>query len=285
MIIDAHYHLEEEMETVDALLARMKENKVDRVALIPKMQQPVHVSGVVKKAGDLLPHLLMSRARFLGMILYNSTVTSDGRMSTLGVKYDLYHEPDNHYIDVVLQQYLDKFYGWIFVNPKKADPLEEIAKWHGRQGWIGVKTHPFWHQCPVALLDDTSAFCVENKLPLLMHLGGDDACGDFRYLPGRHPELKIIYAHAAVPHYRAVWEYAEIKQNIYIDLSSPIFTNESILSEAVDAMGAERCLFGTDGPYGGATQKRILDQVHRLNLTAGELDLILGGNFMRLIRG
>ena len=271
------------METVDALLEQMQLNSVNRVALIPKLQEPVHLGGLVKTASDLLPRLLMSRVRFLGLLLYNSTVTSDGKLSTLGKKYTLYHKPDNQYIDDVIQTHPDKFYGWIFVNPKTSDPLAEIERWHGRHGWIGVKTHPFWHNYPIALLDDAAAFCAEKDLPILIHLGSDQACGDYRYLPERHPDLRVIYAHAAVPHYREVWKYAKNKENIFVDTSSPIFTNERILVEVIEALSAEKCLYGTDGPYGDSTQRQMLGRIQRIRLSDNEREQILGKNFLQLI--
>ncbi|NIV15212.1 MAG: amidohydrolase family protein [Aliifodinibius sp.] len=283
MIIDAHYHLEELIEPVEALLEQMQHINVERVSLIPKMQEPVHLSGVVKKASDLLPRLLMSRVRFFGLLLYNSTITSDGRISTLGKKYLLYHKPDNAYIDEVIQSHPNKFYGWIFVNPKTADPLTEVERWYGRQGWIGVKTHPFWHNYPVAMLDEVAGFCAEKSLPLLMHLGSDQESGDYRYLPERHPNLKIIYAHAAVPRYREVWQYAKNKENIFVDLSSSIYMYDKILVGVIRALGAEKCLYGTDGPYGNATQKRMLNRIYRLSLSDHELEKILGRNFLELI--
>ena len=145
MIVDAHYHLEERLETVEALLKQMEMNGVHRVALIPKMNEPFHLKAIPRKAGALLPPLLMSRLRLLGLLLYNSTVTSDGKLSTLGIKYAIYHKPDNAYIHDVLQEYPDKFFGWMFINPKTMNSMEEVERWVGRQGWIGVKTHPFWH--------------------------------------------------------------------------------------------------------------------------------------------
>jgi len=283
MIIDAHYHLEEQMETVDALLEEMQQNNVNRVALIAKMQEPVHLQGLVKKAGDLLPRLLMSRARSLGLLLYNTTVTSDGRISTLGKKYLLYHKPDNEYIDNVIQAHPDKFYGWIFVNPKTSDPLAEVERWYGRHGWIGVKTHPFWHNYPVSMLDSVAEFCVEKKIPILMHLGSDPECGDYRYLPERHPQLRIIYAHAALPRFQEVWKYAKKKENIFVDLSSPLFTYEKILIGVIETLGAERCLYGTDGPYANATQKRMIGRILRLTLSDREREHILGKNFNQLV--
>lgn len=283
MIIDAHYHFDDQVESVDALLEQMQLNNVNRVALIPKMQEPVHLQGLVKKASDLLPRLLMSRLRFLGFLLYNSTVTSDGRISTLGKKYLLFHQPDNEYIDKVIQAYPDRFFGWIFVNPKVVDPLTEVEQWYGRKGWVGVKTHPFWHDYPVAFLDDIAAFCSEINFPILIHLGSDQESGDYQYLPERHPKLKIIYAHAAVPRYREVWKYAKDKENIFVDLSSLIYTNEKILADVIDILGAEKCLYGTDGPYANATQNRMLDRIFQLHLSDHKREQILGKNFLELI--
>jgi predicted TIM-barrel fold metal-dependent hydrolase len=42
MIIDAHYHLEDRVETLDELLAQMTQHGIDRVALIPTLVDPVH---------------------------------------------------------------------------------------------------------------------------------------------------------------------------------------------------------------------------------------------------
>ena len=283
MIIDAHYHLEEQLETVDALFEQMQRHSVKRIALIPRMNEPFHLKGIAKKAGEYLPRLLTSRLRFLGLLLYKSTVTSDGRISTLGTKYLLYHKPDNEYIDNVLQEYPDKFVGWIFVNPKTMDPLEEVERWVSRQGWIGVKTHPFWHSYPVAMLDEVAALCVEKNLPILMHLGADRESGDYRFLPERHPRLRIIYAHAAVPRYREIWDYAVKNENIFVDLSSPVYMNEGIMSRVVEALGTAKCLYGTDGPYTNATQGRMLDRFLRLPLSGDDRERILGRNFYDLI--
>jgi predicted TIM-barrel fold metal-dependent hydrolase len=283
MIIDAHYHLEEQVETVDALLGQIQRHSIKRVALIPKMNEPFHLKGLAKKAGGLLPRMLMSRLRFLGLLLYNSTVTSDGRISALGTKYLLYHKPDNEYVDNVIQTYPDNFYGWIFVNPKVSDPINEVERWFGKQGWIGVKAHPFWHSYPVNLLDDVAAFCVERGLPILVHLGGSHDHGDYRFLPERHQRLRIIYAHAAVPFYREIWSYAKEKENISVDLSNPVYVDEEILPSVIKVLGAKKCLYGTDGPYVNATQGRMLERILKLPLSGYEKEQILGRNFLELI--
>jgi predicted TIM-barrel fold metal-dependent hydrolase len=283
MIVDAHYHLEEQLETVEALLKQMKMNDVQRVALIPKMNEPFHLKPIPKKASGLLPPLLMSRLRFLGLVLYNSTVTSDGKLSTLGTKYELYHKPDNSYIHHTMREHPDRFFGWMFINPRTMNSMEEVERWAGKQGWVGVKTHPFWHGYPVDMLDDVAGYCEETNLPILMHLGGDRESGDYRYLPERHPGLRIIYAHAAVPYFREVWNYAKEKENVFVDLSSLIYTDQGVLSSVIGIMGAEKCLYGTDGPYADATQKRMLDRILQLSLSDYERERILGRNFLELV--
>ena len=283
MIVDAHYHLEEQMETVDTLLEQMKRNDVSRVALIPRMNEPFHLEGLAQKAGALLPRMLMSRMRMFGLGLYNSTVTSDGMLSMLGKKYHLYHEPDNNYVDDAIQSHPEKFYGWIFVNPKVSDPIKEIEKWSAKRGWIGVKAHPFWHSYPVAMLDSVGAYCVEKNMPVLIHLGSSREQSDYRYLPERHPRLKIIYAHAGVPLYREIWKYAKKKENVYVDLSNPVYVDEIILPTVIRELGPEKCIFGTDGPYASATQSKMIQRIHLLNLTDREKEQVLGGNFQALL--
>jgi predicted TIM-barrel fold metal-dependent hydrolase len=39
-------------------------------------------------------------------------------------------------------------------------------------------------------------------------------------------------------------------KNVYIDLSQTSYLNDRMTKEAVDYLGVEKCLFGTDGPYG-----------------------------------
>ena len=137
MIIDAHYHLEDELEPVDALLEQMEKHHVERVALIPRMNEPFHLKPIPKMAGTLLPRLLMGRLRFFGRLLYNSTVTSDGMLSTLGTKYLLYHEPDNAYIDRILQKYPDKVL-WLDICQS------EDHESNGRTGTIGWQAGLDW---------------------------------------------------------------------------------------------------------------------------------------------
>ncbi len=283
MIIDAHYHLDERIEPLDRLIDQMDRHGVDHVALIPSMNEPVEFKGIAAKAGALLPTLLMGIWRRLGLHFYNTSLTADGKLSLLGKTYQIYGLPNNEDVAQALLSHPDRFYGWIFVNPVLTDPIAELDKWAGKPGWIGVKSHPFWHRYPVSKLDDVGAYCEDRNLPLLVHLGGDRERGDYRFLPERHPRLKVIYAHAGVPFYKEVWDYVNEKDNIFIDLSNPLYVNDEVRMGAVKKVGAEKCVHGTDGPYLGADQGSMLKKIYQLPLSQSEKDRILGENLMDII--
>ena len=102
----------------------------------------------------------------------------------------------------------------------------------------------------------------------------------FYHIPG----LKIVYAHAAIPYYREVWDYAKKKENVFVDLSSTVYTSQAVLSRVIQILGATKCLHGTDGPYAEATQERMLNRIQQLSISDEEREHILGGNFLDLIR-
>lgn len=282
MIIDAHYHLEERLETVKGLLAQMDQHGINRVALIAPGVGLVDFRGI-RGAAKLLPKLLMSPWPRVGMSFYNATLTADNKFSVLGKRYAIYDVPDNESVGRVLEAYPDSFYGWVFVNPRTVEPLAELEKWAGQSGWIGVKALPFWHRYTLSMLDDVAAWCEEKGWPMLVHLGNNQENGNYRYLPERHPRLKIIYAHAGVPFYLQVWEYAQSRDNIFVDLSNPIYVNKRARLGAVQALGAQRCVYGTDGPYAHAEQGRMTEMILRLPLSDKERKRILGGNFFEMI--
>lgn len=157
--------------------------------------------------------------------------------------------------------------------------MKEVERWLGKKGWIGLKAHSFWHSYSIALLDDIAALCEEMGLPILLHLGSRREQCDFRFLPERQPKLKIIYAHAAVPLYREIWNYLTNREINFVDLSNPVYVDERILSQIITQLGHEKCLYGTDGPYVNATQDRMLSRIFSLPVSHQEKEKILGGIF------
>jgi predicted TIM-barrel fold metal-dependent hydrolase len=287
MIVDAHYHLDPRLESVDRLLAQMRAHRIARVALIATMCDPLHLGRAGQLLFNVMRGALGGKARRLGRVLYRSSVDGSGRISFAGGA-KVYGEPDNDAVERMLRQYPDKFVGWFFFNPQTGLRIDEVERCLRNPQWIGVKAHPFWHRYPVGALDDVAALCQERGKPMLVHLGGDARRGDFRHLPQRFPRLKLVYAHAGIPWYEALWEDARRRENVFVDLSSP-YLDSALRHRALRMLGASRCLYGSDGPYGYPDRDgsydhgAILRQIERANLPAADLDRVLGGNFTGLV--
>ncbi|MCK4765329.1 MAG: amidohydrolase [Candidatus Aminicenantes bacterium] len=289
MIIDAHYHLDERLETIDRLVNQMKINNIDKTSLIAAVCEPFKISWLANKLTGVLSTLLLCKNKTIGLHLYNGTVTKDGQTDILGKHYDIYELPDNDPVENAIKQHPDKFYGWIFVNPgiSEEDALNEIKKRAGTAGWVGVKCHPFWHRYPVKLIESICPYCIEKDLPLLIHLGGKEGRGDYKCLPEKYPDLKIIYAHAGLPYFGEIWDYIKTKPNVYVDLSSP-YLNKKLRLKTLKALGPEKCLYGSDGPFGYYDadglydHSAILKEIESFQIPGTEKDKILAGNFKKI---
>ena len=288
MIADAHYHLDPRLESVEQLLAQMQVHAIGRVALIAAPCDPLQVGRAGAAFVRFMRRALEGGAPRLGRILYRSTVHRSGRVSFLSPSALIYPEPDNDAVERAFSAHPHKFVGWIFLNPSAKPPVEEAERRFRNPGWIGVKAHPFWHRYPVAALDDVAALCQERDKPMLVHLGAGAGRGDFRRLPKRFPRLKLVYAHAGIPWYGTLWDDAIRRENVFVDLSSP-YLDKALRHRALRALGASRCLYGSDGPYGypgrdgGYDHGAILRQISQAGLATQDLDRVLGGYFNSLV--
>ena len=86
-----------------------------------------------------------------------------------------------------------------------------------------------------------------------------------------------------MPLYKEIWNYAKKRENVFVDLSNPVYVNEGILPTVIKELGAEKCIFGTDGPYANATQAMMLQRIHLLSLSDREKEQILGENWHKLL--
>ena len=124
-------------------------------------------------------------------------------------------------------------------------------------------------------------------LPVLAHLGFGKR-GDFRAICHEYPRLDLIAAHAGFPFFKDLWRYKSECPNLHVDLSSP-YLNEKLARQAVKAMGPERCLYGTDAPYGFHDDDGTYDYgtikawVERMPISSAEQERIFGDNFAALV--
>ena len=251
MIIDCHMHYEPRMFPVERMLACMDRHGIDRTALVPTMVEPFTVKNRIKRISNAFLRYTLVYCNPLGRNFYHAfLIDSKGYFHVLWDKYRIIDRPDNASVAEVLERHPDRFFGWVFVNPAvDENPLREIERWSAHPGMVGIKAHTFWHRYSVEKLDPVAAWCREHDKPFLIHLGSRGGSGDFRRLPEKYPGVKIIFAHAGIPYYRGLWSYIKGRKNLFVDLSSP-YLSRGLVRMAVDFLGAEKCLYGTDGPYG-----------------------------------
>ena len=66
MIIDAHYHLDERLETIDRLVNQMKINNIDKTSLIAAVCEPFKISWLANALTGLLRTLLLCKNKTIG---------------------------------------------------------------------------------------------------------------------------------------------------------------------------------------------------------------------------
>jgi uncharacterized protein len=100
----------------------------------------------------------------------------------------------------------------------------------------------------------------------------------------RHPELKFVLAHwgGGMPFYELMPDVRKTLMNTWFDTAaSPFLYSPGIYKQAIDIIGAERILFGSDYPL--MPQPRALNDVKMQSLPAGAAESILGLNTSRLL--
>lgn len=287
MIIDSHAHLEPRMLDLSGMLAKMDEAGVDRVALIPSMNDPL--PRTPERLLAVLRTLMSSRlGRPLAQLIHRATLTSDGDLRLGGTVYRIYPQPDNASVAAAVAAHPKRFLGWIFLNPRATpDLVAELERWRATPGMCGVKLHPHWHDYRTEELEPLLARAEVLRLPVLVHLGFG-ARGDFRTMAARHPRLRLIAAHAGFPFYRELWDHGRALPNLFVDLSSP-YIDEALARAAVQRLGPERCLYGTDSPYGFHQADGSYDYgeirrwVERMPVSSAGLERIFAGNFLELL--
>lgn len=286
MIIDAHAHLDERILSVDQIVERMVRHHVDKVALIPFMNDPLPETPKVLLA--FMRTLMDSGAQRVAKAFHDRFYTDTGDLKLRGRIYKIYAKPDNELVAECIRKHPDKFLGWLFLNPRTAgDPLEELERYRTVPGFVGVKLHPHWHRYELSRALPIAQECERLGWPVLIHLGMGEA-GHWQALAAACPKLRLIFAHAGFPTYSSEWNAMRDHKNVWVDVSSP-YINESLVRRAVKALGAERVLYGTDAPYGFHEESGLYDYgvirgwVDRLPIRAAEVDGILGRNIETLL--
>jgi predicted TIM-barrel fold metal-dependent hydrolase len=177
------------------------------------------------------------------------------------------------------------------MHPDVEDASAEVARM-ASLGLRGMKLHPE-HQSfapDEPRLAPIYEAAIEHDMTILFHAGHDEFHETLRGTPESFaavlegfPELRLVLAHLGG--YR-VWNHVAevlVGRDVYLDTAYTLgHLPDADFVEIVHAHGAERVLFGSDGPWTDAAAE--IAWLRRLPLHAGVTDAILGGNAERLLR-
>jgi len=287
MILDSHAHYDPRILDARHMIEKLDAAGVDRVVMIPCMNDPL--PSTPEKLLALARRLSRSRAtRPVVEAIHRSLLTPEGDLKLSGQVISIYARPDNDAVAALCAAHPDRFSGWMFLNPRNNPRvLDELEALRARPGMIGIKLHPHWHDYRTGVAMPLLRRAEELGLPALIHLGFGPR-GDYRAICSTFPKLKVIAAHAGVPFYDDLWRHARDLPNLYVDLSSP-YIDETLARAAVREMGATRCLYGTDAPYGfhegdgSYDYREIRGWVERMPISSGEKERVFFENAAEIL--
>jgi predicted TIM-barrel fold metal-dependent hydrolase len=176
------------------------------------------------------------------------------------------------------------------IHPELDDPAAEVARMRGL-GILGIKMHPeyqeFWpHEERLWPIYDA---VIEHGMVILFHAGIDIEIPTLRGTPESfaqmlddRPRLRAILAHMG-----GFRQWDEVRwhlagRDVCLDTSYTLgHMEDTEFVELVKAHGADKIVFGTDGPW--TDMRAEVDAVRSLPLPQAEQDAIFCGNATRLL--
>lgn len=161
----------------------------------------------------------------------------------------------NRELEEAMEKYPERFRGYYTFNPNYS---EEFAKDmdHVRTvpGYIGFKFLPTYHRYPIDGENYRPALEYANthKKVILIHTWGNNdphnAPGHVEQAAAEYPDALFIMGHSAPGELDLAIDVARRRPNVYLDLCD-IHRHSGIIDKMVNAIGADRILFGTDLPW------------------------------------
>ena len=149
----------------------------------------------------------------------------------------------------------DWLYQWVIVNPLEPKTYYQAETILKNPKCVGVKVHPEAHHFPIKEYgEELFSFCSQQKAIMQIHSGEANSMPeDMVAFADNYPEVTVIAAHLGCgsdgdPSHQVRAIKRCKNGNIYTDISSVRSILPGILEWAVEQIGAEKLLFGTDTP-------------------------------------
>lgn len=196
-------------------------------------------------------------------------------------------EVESYYqmVRAAVKEFPSRFVGFYRINPHLGQKALSAAEKAVREdGMRGFKLHPQLDLFVAnsALVNPVMEKARELNVPVLFHTG------DMPYaLPSQvaevascYPDVPVIMGHMGKTEiYQDAATSARRAENIFLETSG--CSPRNVIQGAINSVGAERVLFGSDWP--AMSIKGELAKIYDLNLSDDEMEKVLGGNMRRIL--
>jgi predicted TIM-barrel fold metal-dependent hydrolase len=271
MVIDGHAHSCGSFYSGEKIIEILDELKVDKVVLTPGQindQRNYNFPGIAR----LFPNrdVVLKTNKFIRLLTLPAILKKN-----LLVR--------NEFVYRLSRQYPDRIIQFFWVNPNNSNVIDELEDKYSKWNVKGIKTH----QCIDAFDSDSwmmyslAEFAREKHIPIFIHLYLKADVMRFLKLAKDNPETNFIIAHLIG---LEIFEEAGLKiQNVYFDISPTRMTSEKRIMKAINLLGADHLILGSDTPYGNENLRTNIEKVNRLKISQDHKELIMGRNMQRIL--
>src|SRR5579883_2379085 len=215
--------------------------------------------------------------------LFNVSLDRDGLerlMRENAIEGGVVFHPDNAYVSEVAAS-VPGAHGLVWANPRLPNYLDEAPR------FLGVKLHPLldgYHPNDPAVHPLMEAL-VARDLPVLIHCGHPifTLPWSIEELIVNFPRAKVILGHMGhgnIIYINGAIDVAARHPNVYLETSGmPMHTK---IAEAVQRVGPERVLYGSDAPFHHPQVE--IAKVRLSGLPPDLVERVLGANARALFR-
>jgi uncharacterized protein len=271
LIIDGHAHACGDYLTAESTLRHLDQNKVDKVVLVPgelNSDRTYELSNIA----SYFPNVNV--VKFLNLISW--------LMIRLTKAVDQI-PAGNQYVFGFARQCPERVIQFLWVTTAIEKPVEYLEQKYSEWGFSGVKLHQCWESFTIAspYFECVAGWAEAKGLPLFIHIWSDRQVSKLIDYKRKHPRLKLIVAHLFGLESFIKADYKD--DNLFFDISSYQLTSNKRVLKAIDFVGAERILLGTDIPYGKDNLRMSIARVCALPIEENQKRKILGENMKNLL--
>jgi len=186
----------------------------------------------------------------------------------------------NQYIAAAARKHPERLIAFARYNPWLSNGAERLAKAIKNEGAKGLKLHPSDDSFDPddSIVHPLLEVAERERIPVVLHTGGNSRPSMVGLVADRFPDVNFVLLHLGGYH---DYVFAAKKcENVFLETSQCLYLHR-IARQVVNAVGADRVIWGSDVPYHyQEVEKR---KIELAGLRKEELGQIMGGNILRLL--